>query len=182
MLRRLILCTAGFLYALALSAQEYKPVDDSSTIGFGIKNFGVTVNGSFKGLKGTIHFDPKNPADCTFNVSVESKTVNTGIDMRDNHLKKEDFFNVEAHPTLSFKSTKITSATKSGYLFVFGELKIKGVTKEVSFPFHAEPNGTGYIFTGELTINRRDFGVGGSSLSMSDKVTIHLNVMAVPDK
>ncbi|TDX02229.1 polyisoprenoid-binding protein YceI [Dinghuibacter silviterrae] len=182
MLQRLMMCTAGLFLALAVSAQDYKPVDDSSSIGFGIKNFGVTVSGTLKGLKGDIHFEPGNLGACTFAVSVASKTINSGIDMRDNHLKKEDFLNVDAFPVITFKSTKITASTKAGYMFLFGDLTIKGVTKAISFPFQAQPNGNGYTFTGDVTINRRDFGVGGSSLSMSDQVKINLKVVAQPAK
>lgn len=180
--QRLMMFTAGLLYSLVLSAQEYKPVDDSSSIGFGIKNFGVTVSGTFKGLKGSIHFEPGNLGTASFAVTVDSKTINTGIDMRDNHLKKDDFFYIDSFPTLSFKSTKVTPSTREGYLFVFGDLRIKGVTKAISFPFQATANGNGYTFTGSFSINRRDFGVGGSSISMSDEAKITLKVVAAPDK
>jgi polyisoprenoid-binding protein YceI len=180
--QRLMMLAAGLFFSLVLSAQEYKPLDDSSSIGFGIKNFGVTVSGTFKGLKGGIHFEPGNLSTAAISVTVDSKTVNTGIDMRDNHLKKEDFFYVDSFPVLSFKSTRVTPSTKEGYLFLFGELRIKGVAKTISFPFQAVPNGNGYTFTGKFSINRRDFGVGGSSISMSDEVKVDLKIVAVPDK
>lgn len=180
--QRLMMLAAGLFCSLVLSAQEYKPLDDSSSIGFGIKNFGVTVSGTFKGLKGAIHFEPGNLATASIAVTVDARTVNSGIDMRDNHLKKEEFFYVDSFPTLSFKSTKVTASTKEGYLFLFGDLRIKNVTKAISFPFQAVPNGNGYTLIGNFSINRRDFGVGGSSISMSDEVKITLKVAAVPDK
>jgi polyisoprenoid-binding protein YceI len=182
MYQRLMMLTAGLLYCLVLSAQEYKPVDDSSSVEFGIKNFGVTVSGTVKGLKGTIHFEPGNLSTAAFSVSVDTRTINTGIDMRDNHLKKDDFFYVDSFPTMTFKSTKITPSTKEGFLFIFGDLRIRNVTKAVSFPFQAVPNGEGYTFTGSFTIDRRDFGVGGSSISMSDQAKVTIKISAVPDK
>src|ERR1700744_66172 len=106
MYQRLLILAAGLFYGMALSAQEYKPIDDSSSVEFGIKNFGVTVSGTVKGLKGSVHFEPGNLATAAVAVSVDAKTINTGIDMRDNHLKKDDFFYVDSFPTMTFKSTK----------------------------------------------------------------------------
>jgi polyisoprenoid-binding protein YceI len=74
----------------------------------------------------------------------------------------------------------VTPSTKAGYLFLFGNLEIRGVSKPISFPFQALPNGSGYTFTGSFTINRRDYGVGGSSISISDEVKIDLKIAAVP--
>jgi len=167
-------------FPFGLSAQSFKPVDDSSSVAFKIKNFGVSISGTFTGLHGDIVFDPSKLASCSFVVSVQSTSVNTGIDMRDTHLKKEDFFDVDKFPLISFTSTRVTPSTKAGYLFLFGNLEIRGVSKPISFPFQALPNGSGYTFTGSFTINRRDYGVGGSSISMSDEVKIDLKIAAVP--
>ena len=60
---------------------------------------------------------------------------------------------------------------------MYGELNIKNHTKEISFPFLAEPSGDGYLFKGVFTINRRDFDVGGSSI-ISDNAEISLSVYA----
>lgn len=182
MYQRLMMFATGLLCSLALSAQQYKPLDDSSAIGFGIKNFGVTVSGTLRGLKGSIHFDPSNLGTSSFVVTVDTKTLSTGIDMRDNHLKKEEYFYVDSFPQISFRSTKVTPSTKEGYLFIFGDLRIRNVTKSISFPFKATPNGDGYVFTGSFSINRRDYGVGGGSISMSDAVKVDLTVKAIPDK
>jgi polyisoprenoid-binding protein YceI len=61
---------------------------------------------------------------------------------------------------------------------MYGNLTIKGVTKPVEFGFGATPKDGGYFFDGEFKINRRDFGVGGSSVSLSDKLTVTLEVLA----
>jgi polyisoprenoid-binding protein YceI len=179
---RHLMLMAGLLWGLTISAQTYRPLDDSSTVGFGIKNFGITVDGTLKGLKGGVHFEPGNLSTAAFTLTADAGTINTGIDMRDNHLKKEEYFYVDSFPLLSFKSTKVTASTKEGYLFLFGDLTIKGVTKSVSFPFQAIPNGTGYTLLGSFSLNRRDYGIGGSSISMSDEVKIDLKIAVVPDK
>jgi polyisoprenoid-binding protein YceI len=95
--------------------------------------------------------------------------------MRDNHLRKEEYFDVKNFPYIRFVSTKITTSSKSGTLFLFGNLTIKNVTREISFPFTAVTQQGGYLFTGEFRINRIDFGVGESS-AVADNLTVFLKV------
>ena len=158
--------------------QNYQPVDSGSKVRFVIKNFGIKTGGTFEGLAGNIHFDPTNLSASSFEVSVDTKTVDTDLEARDNHLRKPEYFDVEKYPTLNFKSTKITKTNKPEYLYIFGNLTIKGITKEVKFPFTATSKGDDYLFEGEFIINRKDFGVGGNSFSMADELTVELSVIA----
>ncbi len=171
---------ASFLYIhFALAQAVYTPVDAGSKISFTIKNFGFKTGGGFTGLKGAIHFDPANPAAAHFEVSVAASTINTDNGTRDKHLKKEEYFDVAKYPTLSFKSTKVTAATTAGRYVMMGNLTIKGVTKPVQFGFAATVKDGGYLFeSDQFEINRRDFNVGGSSISMQDKLKIILSVFA----
>ncbi len=160
------------------NAQTYTPVDASSKVHFVIKNFGVKTGGDFTGLKGTIVFTPKNLSSSSFNVSVNATTVDTDNGTRDKHLRKSEYFDVEKFPLINFISTKVTESTSAGRYFVIGNLTIKGVTKVVQFGFSATPNDKGYVFKGEFDINRRDYGVGGSSISMSDNLKVSLDITA----
>ena len=160
------------------AAHNFSPTDTGSKVRFVIKNFGINTGGTFEGLSGAIVFDSTNLSTASFDVSVEAKTVDTDIEARDNHLRKEEYLDVEKYPTLNFKSTKITKTNKPEYLYIFGNLTIKGVTKEVKFPFTYTPKDGGYVFEGEFTINRRDFAVGGRSFSMSDELSVELSVFA----
>ena len=168
-----------FLFAglFAVKAQQYKPVDEKSEIKFTIKNFGLNVSGSFTGLNGAINFNASNLSASSFNASVDVNTINTGIDLRDNHLKKEDYFNAEKYSTIRFVSTSITG-NQNGYT-VSGNLTIKGTTRAVSFPFTVQNQDDGMLFSGSLSIDRKDFNVGGSSAVLSNNVEIHLKVFAV---
>jgi len=169
---------AVFFAAVTSSvAQEYHPAEQGSSVTFKIKNFGFTVDGSFTGLQGTILFDPKDPAKASFDVSVDAASVNTDNDPRDSHLKKEDYFDVQNYPRIRFVSTSITPGGKDGKYTISGKLTIKTTTKDISFPFTASPMGNDYIFGGEFTINRKDFGVGGSS-TLSNSLTVSLAVLA----
>ena len=156
--------------------QNYTPTDAGSKVRFVIKNFGINTGGTFEGLSGTITFDPANLASASFNVSVDAKSVDTDMEARDNHLRKEEYFDVEKYPKLSFRSTKITTTNKEGYLFMFGVITIKNISKEISFPFKQTSKDDGILFEGEFKLNRRDFGVGGKSFSMSDELNVELSI------
>ena len=159
------------------SAQTFAPVDTASVVSFRIKNLGFNTTGSFSGLTGVITFNPADPGGCSFDVHIDAKTVNTGNDMRDNHLRAGDFFDVKNYPQIRFVSEKVSTTKKNGTLFVSGKLTMKGITKEISFPFTAQPVQDGYLFNGEFSINRRDFKVGGGS-TVSDHLTVLLKVVA----
>ncbi|HEY0679042.1 MAG TPA: YceI family protein [Chitinophagaceae bacterium] len=162
--------------ALASIAQTCTPVDAGSKVKFSIRNLGLNANGSFTGLAGSIKFDPSNLAVSRLEVSVDANSINTGIDARDNHLKKEDYFHVKKYPKISFISDHVTRSANGAFI-LHGKLTIKGVTKEVSFPFEASTQKEGYVFTGEFKLNRRDFNIGKSSLVLSDNLNVVLSVV-----
>jgi polyisoprenoid-binding protein YceI len=177
-MKLLKLTTAFLLIANFALAQAYTPTDAGSSVHFTIKNFGIKVGGDFTGLKGSIIFNPKALATSSINVSVDANSINTDNGSRDKHLRKEEYFDVAKHTTLSFVSTKITESSVAGRYFVVGNLTIKGVTKPVQFGFSATATEVGYKFNGEFEINRRDFGVGGSSSIMADKLKVKLDISA----
>lgn len=161
-----------------LYGQTLIPTDEGSKVRFVIKNFGINTGGTFDGLAGSIFFDPQNLSTARFEVTVEAKTVDTDIIARDNHLRKEEYFDVEKYPHLIFRSDRITKTNKPEYLYMFGKLTIKGVTQEVKFPFQVFEKDNGFQFEGEFTINRRDFGVGGRSFSLADELDVELSIFA----
>jgi polyisoprenoid-binding protein YceI len=161
---------------ISISAQQYKPIDAKSEIKFIVKNFGLNTPGTLSGLKGSIQFNPSDLSNASFNVSVDVNTINTGIEMRDTHLKHEEYFYTEKYPTISFTSTAI-KANNDGYI-VTGELTIKGISKNISFPFTAVTQNGGMLFTSNFSINRKDFDIGGSSAVLSNNVDISLKVYA----
>jgi polyisoprenoid-binding protein YceI len=162
-----------------LNAQSVlTPFDEGSKVQFVIKNFGIKTGGDFTGLKGNIKFAPENLSVSSIDVTVDANTIDTDNESRDGHLRQKEYFDVAAYKTIRFKSTKITVSTVAGRYYVFGELTIKGVTKPVEFGFGATPKDGGYVFDGTFRINRRDFGVGGSSISLSDNLTVSLSVLA----
>jgi polyisoprenoid-binding protein YceI len=164
-----------FFCVLSANAQPFIPVDSGSNVKFKIKNFGVMVEGTFKGLNGKIQFDQANISSAQFDVSIDANSVDTGIGMRDNHIRKKEYLDVKSYSRIHFVSSKIRT-TKTGQFVVSGHLTIKNVTKEISFPFKYSIVKGMPSFEGEFEINRRDFNVGGGSLTMADNLNIFLEV------
>jgi len=167
---------AGILILLSAftSFVQYKLVAKNSSVAFTVKNFGIRVSGSFSEVSGTIKFDKNNLSESMFDVTVNANSISTGNDLRDKHLRDEDFFDVSKYPTLHFASSKIT-ADKGGAYTMTGQLTIKNVTKSVSFPFTAMPTKEGYDFKGTFEVNRKDFGVGKSGV-ISETVDVSVSL------
>ena len=161
-----------------------------SFIGFKIKHMGlIEVPGFFRDFTGTVNYDAAEPSKSTVQFTAKMTSVDTGVGGRDNHLRTKDFFEVETHPEMVFKST---SVTKKGNGWVLnGDLTMKGVTKPVSIPFEitgfipgGERAGAKIGIVGETSINRRDFGVNyGNNMPngvpvLSDDVKIVLQIEA----
>ena len=160
------------------SAQSFTPDDTKSKTHFTIKNFGIKTGGDFTGIKGTIVFNPKDLSNSQINVSVNASTINTDNNARDKHLRKNEYFDVDKYPLITFKSSKITVSSIAGRFFVVGTITIKGIEKIIQFGFAAVSFKDGYTFSGEFEINRIDFGVGSSSFSLSDNLKVTLNIVA----
>lgn len=158
-----VICGLSF----QLQAQTIDP--NMSLVSFELSNMLVnTVEGTFSGMTGDISFDVNRPSSATFSVCIDASTVNTGSKKRDQHLRKEDFFDVATYPTICINSTRIKS-TPEGMRF-FGTLTMHGVVKEIDFPFTYSQG----EFKGSFTINRLDFGVGEGtgSFAVGEEVEI----------
>ena len=155
-----------------VTAVELVPYDAEDAVTFVIKNFGINTGGEFKGLKGRISWDPQQPQNSLFDVSIDAATVNTSIEMRDNHLRREEYFDVAKYPTIRLVSTAVTATNFTG------NLTIKGTTRPVSFPFTVTNFADHTLFEGSFSINRKDFGIGGGSVSLGNAVTVNLKVRA----
>ena len=174
----MVLVFSVLFFTYAVAQNTFTPVDAGSKVHFTIKNFAIKTGGDFTGLRGSISFDPSKPSISSFLVSVDAATIDTESEMRDEHLKEEEYFDVLKYPIISFKSTRVTTSSNAGRYYMFGELTIKGVTRPVEFGFSATPKDGGYLFDGEFKINRLDYKVGEKSISLQDNVEVHLKVFA----
>jgi polyisoprenoid-binding protein YceI len=161
-----------------------------SGIGFAVRHLMISkVRGSFDKWTGTLQYDESDPTSTQIDVRIEAASINTKEDKRDAHLRSPDFFDVESHPELRFKSTLVRQ-DGDDYV-VAGELTIRGVTRAVELtverlgsgrdPWGGERAG----FSAKTSINRKDFGLtwnqaletGG--VLVGEKIEITLDVEAV---
>lgn len=157
------------------NAQGFKA--DDSYIEFKASNFWVnTVTGTIKGWSGTVNFDESAPMQSSFDVNASVKTIDTGNDERDEHLRSADFFEVEKYPVIHFKSIRVNTLKDGGYAVV-GMLTIKDVSNEVVMPFEVREN----QLIGELTIDRMAYNVGvdQSTFSVGKEIDVKV-VCALP--
>jgi polyisoprenoid-binding protein YceI len=159
-----------------------------TTVGFTVRHMMVSkVRGTFRDFDAAITI-AENPLESSLRATVQMASIDTGDDGRDQHLRTNDFFDVEHHPEMTFVSTSLTGAGDEYQ--VTGDLTIKGVTKSVTFDLEVggvgkDPWGNtraGFTLTG--TINRKDFGVEWNApletggVLVGDKVTIEIDAEA----
>jgi polyisoprenoid-binding protein YceI len=162
-----------------------------SEVSFTVRHMMVSkVRGRFDKFEGSITTAP-DPLASSVTATVDLASVNTNNETRDNHIRSEDFFHVEKHPTMTFRSTGIR-AHGDGYL-LDGELTLRGVTRPVTFRlevngFGPDPyGGTRAGFSATAEINRNEWNVSfngaipgaSSGVVLSDKVTLNLEIEAV---
>ncbi|CEA15782.1 hypothetical protein ING2E5B_1029 [Fermentimonas caenicola] len=165
-MKKVLLLFVAVITGFSLLAQSQYKVDPAHTsVNFKVKHSGITfVSGKFEKFDGGIigSMDNAEQARIFFNVDVAS--VNTGVKMRDDHLRSADFFEVEKFPSMSFESTSIEKVSDNKYK-LNGKLQIKDVTKDVTFDVDyggsvKGQNGSEVIgFTAKNTINRLDYNV-----------------------
>ena len=161
-----------------------------SSIDFSIRHMMIAkVKGSFNQFEASIEADPNDltTADIAFSVDVAS--VDTRNADRDAHLRSADFFDVENHPKMTFKATKI-ERTGDGEYEVTGDLTIRGVTRSETFKVTFEGAGKDPWgnhkagFSAEGTIKRSDYGLTWNAaletggVLVGDEVKIHLEIEA----
>ena len=174
----------------AIPTGDYRVDAGHSVIGFSIKHFEISfVRGRFKEFTSSIHYDAADVAKSTVEFTAKVESIDTGVAGRDNHLRSADFFDVAKFPEMTFKSTKVEKKGK-GYV-MHGDFTLKGVTKQISFPFNlvgAVKDNRGNVRFGvaaETKINRRDYGItwgakmANGGLNVADEVNIELQLEAV---
>lgn len=170
------------LFTTTLLAQtNWKADPMHSRISFGVTHLGIAdVSGLFKTYEATATTNKADFSDAVFELSIDVATIDTDVEMRDNHLKTPDFFDVDKFPKMTFKSTSIKKVSKGKYKLM-GNLTLLGVTKLVTMDLWYRGTTTnpqskaitaGFQLTGNL--KRSDFNLGSKfpAPGLSDKVSI----------
>ncbi len=182
----LALMASPGLYAQAVN-WRIDPLHSSAQ--FSVKHLMIsTVRGQFGGVKGTVVYDPKNPAAASVEATIDCTTINTGEPKRDADLKTAEFFDVKKYPVMKFKSKRVEAAG-AGKLKLTGDLTINAVTREVALDIEGpsaqirDAQGRDKVgVSGVTKISRKEFGIlynpiletGG--VTVSDEVSIILEI------
>lgn len=165
-----------------------------SLVEFSAKHMMITtVKGRFDDVEGSIVVDEENPDRSRVEVEIGAASIDTRTEQRDDHLRSADFLDVENHPKITFRSTRVEGAyAKPGDRFkVAGDLTIRGTTREVVLDVTFEGagqdpwGGQRASFSAQSKIDRRDFGLTwnqaleAGGVLVSNEIKISLEVQAV---
>ena len=158
-----------------------------STVGFAAKHAVIaTTRGHFSSFSGGATIDAETPENSSLWFDADVASITTGNDQRDGHLKSADFFDVENHPKLSFKSTSVQ--VRGGDIVTVGDLTVHGTTAPVEIVWEfggiaKDPWGnTKAGFEGTGSLNRKDWGLNWNAaletggFLVSDKIKLVLEV------
>lgn len=155
-----------------------------SEFGFSIVHMGISdVRGTFNDFTATVNSSKEDFSDAVVEAIIKTASIDTRVEMRDNHLKSADFFDVEKFPEMTFKSTSIEKIGENTYQLT-GDVTAKGITKEVEMELvyrgsvenpQNQKTSAGFKLTG--TLKRSDFGIGTGfpAPMLSDEVKIEVN-------
>ena len=139
-------------------------------VDFKIRNLGVNVDGHFNSYNINADFDTKGDL-IAVNASVNVKSIETGIEKRDKHILEDDYFDAEKHQKILLETIEVKKESTDRYKLK-AKLTIKGKSKTVDIPISVLRKDNKAIIEAYFEINRKDYGVGGSSLVMSKTVKI----------
>ncbi|HKV31129.1 MAG TPA: YceI family protein [Candidatus Dormibacteraeota bacterium] len=163
-----------------------------SSVTFSIRHMMSKVRGQMKVKAGDIEVDNDNLNTARVDVVLDAATVDTGVEMRDNHLRSPDgHFDVEKYPTISFQSNRVEGRDPSRFK-VIGDVTIRGKSKEITLD--ASFNGEGkdpwgnrrVSFSAETRLNRKDFdltwnqALEAGGFLLGDDVKLEIDLEAVP--
>lgn len=140
------------------------------------------VTGNFKQFSGNVMSDKPDFSDAKVDFSIKVNSINTDNQMRDDHLKSDDFFNATKYPEINFKGKQMKSAGK-GKFKLTGDLTIRDVTKTITMDVVysgtvKDPWGNtkaGFKITGK--INRFDFGLKWNTLTESGGAVVGQDII-----
>lgn len=165
-----IIAALGAIIALSLPALALAATwnidPEHSHVGFKVRHLMVSnVKGHFEKFSGTVDIDDKDITGSKVSVTIDTSSINTNVQKRDDHLRSADFFDVAKYPAMTFVSKKVVKAGKDR-LKVTGDLTLHGVTRQVVLDVEGPSQETrdpwGNIRRGATAttkINRKDFGL-----------------------
>jgi len=185
-LRVAVLVLMGLVLPNAASAVEFGAVqNDKSTLAFGYKQMGVSMEGRFRKFAVQMSFDAARPGAAKAAIDVDLASIDTGSSEGDDEVAGKLWFNTKAFPTARFVSKAVQPLGGNRYE-VSGTLTIKGHTQNVSAPFTFAPQGGTAVFEGAFTLKRADFAIGEGSWAdfgtVANEIQIKFHILASAGK
>jgi polyisoprenoid-binding protein YceI len=173
----------GAVLGSSLALADTWEIDGNHTSAqFAVRHMGIsTVRGGFSKVNGTVEYDPADVSKSMIDVSIDTASVDTRVEMRDKDLRGEHFFDVTKYPAITFKSTKVESAG-AGKLKATGDLTMHGVTKQVVLAVEGigEPmkdqKGLHLGASATTTIDRTQFGMTHGTAVVGSDISITIDV------
>lgn len=166
-----------FLLFASLPAQSQNWKPSTATVTFKIKHvFGSTADGSFKGFAGLIVFDPKNLSIASLSGSIDARTIDTDLELRDRTLGGSNYFDIEKYPKILMTSTRIEKGAKENEYVGYFNLTIKKTTKNIKIPFSFIQNNSMAQLKSTFEVNRLEYEVGEKSSLLKDIATVSITL------
>ncbi len=187
-MKKIILAAILFASTAVYSQANWQLDNSHSSINFGVTHMGIsTTTGSFTDFSGSFTASKEDMSDANIEFSINTKSITTGFEGRDEHLNADDFFHTEKFDKITFTSASFSKG-KDGAYTLNGKMTMKDVTKEVTFKVMMggviqDPYGnTRAGFTATTIIDRTDFGVSGAQGGVGNEVNITVNVEFIKEK
>jgi polyisoprenoid-binding protein YceI len=155
-----LLVLAGSAPAKAESLR-FRIQPEASEITFRATSRLMNAEGRFGRFSGDVVADPARPNGARISLTIEAASLDTGIGMRDNHLRSADFFDIERFPTIAFQSVRVETAGRRAT--VTGSLTLHGVTREIAVPVDVQITETALVASGEFIVNRGEYAMNYNS-------------------
>lgn len=153
---------------------------DASSVGFTVKTMWglVPVRGRFDRFAGSYAVGHDGT---TIELTIDAESIDTGNAKRDEHLRSSDFFGVDEHAQVRFRSTRV-HAVGDGMLHVVGKLEAAGIAEPLEFAATVEPAGDGLALEATTTVDQRRFGMSSGVLGMIRRpATLHVKALLESD-
>ena len=159
---------------------QWNIVKRQSVLGFKASVYQKEFTGEFKNFNGDIIFNPDNLEESNVNIQIDIGSVDSQDEERDSSMLNEEWFDVNQHPYARFKADRFTKEAQGKYV-AHGALTIKGVVMPVTLPFNLKITETAdntreAVVTGQLRLNRLDYGLGKGRWEAADSVGLEVLV------
>jgi len=182
---------AALSHSITFAADTYKIDPAHTSVTFSVRHFGInSVKGKFKEFDGALVLDGETLKEA--NGTIQVKSVDTGVEKRDDHLRTADFFDAAKYPTIAFKTKRVEKGG-SGQPVLIADFTMRGVTKELQLPAKTSKptkdpwGGVRVGLEAKTKLNRKDYGITYHEvletgvMAIGEEVELEINAEAIKE-